>query len=271
MSPYWALLQARYRTMLQYRGAALAGASTQFWWGFIKVMILEAFYAANPGAAPMAFEAAVAYVWLGQAFIAMQPWNMDRDIVEMVRSGNVAYELMRPVDLYGYWYMRALAQRAASVTLRCVPIFLFTGIVLSFSPVSSWALGPPVSPAAALAFALALAVAFLLSAAITTLAHMTLFWTLAGEGISRILPAAVIVFSGMVVPLPFFPEWAQPIVRALPFRALCDVPFRLYTGDLSPAAALPELAFGLAWTLALVAAGRILLARGARRLVVQGG
>ncbi len=35
MSPYWALLQARYRMLLQYRGAAFAGAATQFGWGCI--------------------------------------------------------------------------------------------------------------------------------------------------------------------------------------------------------------------------------------------
>jgi ABC-2 type transport system permease protein len=114
-------------------------------------------------------------------------------------------------------------------------------------------------------------VAFLLSAAITTFAHIALLWTLSGEGVQRILPAFVIVCSGMVVPLPFFPEWAQPILRALPFRALCDVPYRIYTGHIASAEAAPEIAVALAWTLALVIAGRALLVRGARRVVVQGG
>jgi ABC-2 type transport system permease protein len=271
MSPYWALLQARYRMLLQYRGAAFAGAATQFWWGFIKVMIFEAFYLANAAAAPMGFEAAVTYVWLGQAFLAMLPWNLDRDVVEQVRSGNLSYDLMRPVDLYGFWFCGVLAWRSAGVTLRCLPIFVFSGALLSLTPLSPWALAAPASLTAGLGFVAALAVAFMLSAAITTLAHTALLWTLSGEGVQRILPAFVVVFSGMIVPLPFYPEWSQPFVRALPFRALCDVPYRIYSGHLSSAEAASEIGLALAWTLALVIAGRALLVRGARRVVVQGG
>ncbi len=234
-------------------------------------MVFEAFYLANASAAPMGFEAAITYVWLGQAFLAMLPWNLERDVVEMVRSGNVAYEFMRPVDLYGFWFAGVLAYRSAAVSLRCLPIFVFSGALLSLTPLAGWALAPPASLAAALGFSVAIAVAFLLSAALTTLAHIALLWTLSGEGVQRILPAFVIVFSGMVVPLPFFPEWAQPIVRALPFRALCDVPHRIYTGHISSADAASEIAIALAWTVVLVIAGRALLVRGARRVVVQGG
>jgi ABC-2 type transport system permease protein len=271
MSPYLALLQARYRMLLQYRGAAFAGAATQFWWGFIKIMIFEAFYLANAAAAPMGFDAAVSYVWLGQAFLAMLPWNLEREVVELVRSGNLAYEFTRPVDLYGFWFARVLAWRSAGVTLRCLPIFVFSGALLSWTPLAPWALAPPASLAAALGFAAALVVAFLLSAAITTLAHVSLLWTLAGEGVQRMLPALAVVFSGMIVPLPFYPAWLQPVLRALPFPALCDVPYRIYTGHLSSAEAASEIGLGLAWTLALVIAGRMLLVRGTRRVEVQGG
>jgi ABC-2 type transport system permease protein len=271
MSPYWAVLRARCSVLLQYRAAALAGVATQIWWGFIKIMVLEVFFRANPAASPMSYEAAIGYVWLGQAFLAMLPWNLERELADLVRSGNVAYELVRPVDLYGYWYGRVLAFRLASAALRCAPIFLFAGVVLAHTPLASWALGWPPSLAAGLAFVAAVAAAFLLSAAINTFVQITLLWTLSGEGVSRILPAFVVVFSGMVVPLPFFPDWAQPFLRALPFRSVCDVPHRLYTGDLAAAQAGPELAFTLAWTFAFVGAGRLLLSRGMRRVVVQGG
>jgi ABC-2 type transport system permease protein len=144
-------------------------------------------------------------------------------------------------------------------------------VVLAHTPLASWALGWPPSLAAGLAFVAAVAAAFLLSAAINTFVQITLLWTLSGEGVSRILPAFVVVFSGMVVPLPFFPEWMQPVLRALPFRALCDVPYRIYTGHLSGSEAASEIALALAWTVALVIVGRTLLVRGTRRVVVQGG
>ncbi len=86
-----------------------------------------------------------------------------------------------------------------------------------------------------------------------------------------IVPHLVTVLSGMIVPLPVLPQLLQRLLRALPFSYLVDVPYRLYAGDI-PAAALPGLlAVGLAWTAAIVAAGRLLMGRATRRLVIQGG
>ena len=100
LRPYRAVLSARFRALLQYRGAALAGLGTQFFWGLIRMMIFTAFYAGAAGAMPMSRESVVAYVWLGQAFFLLIPFRGDAEIIGMIRSGNVAYELLRPVDLY---------------------------------------------------------------------------------------------------------------------------------------------------------------------------
>ena len=113
--------------------------------------------------------------------------------------------------------------------------------------------------------------ALFLSSAFATLMTISLLWTISGEGISRIGPALAYVFSGLIVPLPLLPDWAQTTLRLLPFRGLVDTPFRLYMGHLPPREALGALAHQAAWTLALVGWGRWLLRRGLRRVVVQGG
>lgn len=270
MRRYTALLSARFRMMLQYRAAALAGVVTQFFWGSIYVMIYEAFFSLGVQA-PMSFTATVSYVWLGQALLAIQPWNHDREIEAMVQRGHVAYELVRPIDLYTLWFVRAVAWRTATASLRFLPIVVVTGIVLPCLGAERWALLPPPSLAAGGAFGLALLVAIALSAAITTVVHVSLLFTLSGEGISRIMPTLVILFSGGVVPLPFFPDWIQPLLHALPFRGLADVPFRIYNGDIALSRAGLEIAGSALWTLLLIALGRALLRRATGRLVVQGG
>jgi ABC-2 type transport system permease protein len=75
----------------------------------------------------------------------------------------------------------------------------------------------------------------------------------------------------MVIPLPLFPDWAQPALRLLPFAALMDLPARVYTGDVAAGAAGWVLLHQALWTAALALLGRALLGRAARRLVVQGG
>jgi ABC-2 type transport system permease protein len=89
--------------------------------------------------------------------------------------------------------------------------------------------------------------------------------------VTQIAPAFVILFSGMVIPLPLFPDWLQPLLKAQPLRGLVDVPFRIYTGHIPPAAALREIAAQLAWAALLAAAGRIWLGFATRRVALQGG
>ncbi|MCW3051895.1 MAG: transporter permease, partial [Chthonomonadales bacterium] len=129
----------------------------------------------------------------------------------------------------------------------------------------------PPSAASGLAWLLTTFGATLLNTAFMTLVTLTMFWTLSGEGMQRLAPFLVYMFSGMLLPLAFWPDAAQPLLHLLPFRGMIDVPFRVYLGLISPMQALGEFAVQMLWTTALVLAGRALLARGTRRLVIQGG
>ncbi len=263
MRPYLAFLGARFRVLLQYRAAALAGLGTQLFWGLIRLMIFDAFYRSTTLPQPMTFEQVVTYVWLGQACFALLPINIEPDVRELVRSGNVAYELLRPIDLYGLWYSRSLAMRLAPTVLRAVPLAILAALFFG--------LGPPISAAAGVAALLALTVGLLLAASITTLLSITLLWTLAGDGITRLGLAAVYLFSGLIVPLPLFPDWMRTFFALMPFRGLADAPFRVYMGHI-PLSELGAVFLHQAiWLGLLVAAGRALMRRGLRRLVVQGG
>ena len=101
MISYWAVLSAQFRSLLQYRAAALAGLGTQVFWGLIRVMIFQAFFRSTTVEQPMELGDVLTYVWLGQAFLALLPWQ-DNALRSLIRTGGVGYELLRPVDLYGF-------------------------------------------------------------------------------------------------------------------------------------------------------------------------
>jgi ABC-2 type transport system permease protein len=270
MRPYLAILGARFRMLLQYRGAALGGIGTQSFIALMRIMVLEAFYASATSGPPLTFSRAVGYVWLGQATLAMQPYNVDRDVREMVRTGAVGYELIRPTNLYALWYSRALAWRTAPLLLRLIPLLLVSSLLMPVLTLDEWALRPP-SLAAAGAWILAMAGAAAVSSAITTLMSVSLLWTISGEGMATLVSAAAGLLSGLYIPLPLFPAWSQPVLQLLPFAALIDLPARLFTGDLPPSAIGAVLLHQGAWTVALVALGASLLRRATRQLVIQGG
>ncbi len=263
LAPYRSVLSARFRMLLQYRAAAVAGFGTQLFWGVIRVMIFTAFYRSSTRPQPLSLPDLITYLWLTQAMFALAVWNVDQEIRQMIRTGTVAYEMLRPLDLYGLWFSRALAARIAPTLLRAVPMFLVAGLFLG--------LRMPPSPASALAWAVATIGAFLLAASLSTLVTISLLYTIAGEGISRFMPSLVYTLSGILVPLPLLPIWAQSVINWLPFRDLVDTPFRLYLGQISPQRMGWILLHQTAWLAILTLLGRALLSRATRRLVVQGG
>lgn len=259
----WAALRAQFGNLLQYRGAAVGGLITQMFFGLVFIMVYEAVYAGT--AAPRALNLAqvVTYVWLNQAFFAMQPWSPDAEVRQMMRNGAVAYELVRPCPLYALWFARAVALRTAPVLLRAVPLltlaYLFFGLQLSAGAASAaW-------------WAVSMLAALTLSCSLTVVLNCSLFWTVSGEGVVMLMPALVMFFSGQNLPLPLFPDWLQTFLAWQPLRGLLDVPARIYSGSILPADAAVNVAGQLAWSAVFVALGWLMARRGLRRLVIQGG
>lgn len=271
MRPYLSTFAARFRTLLQYRAAAWAGFGTQTFFGFVRVMIFSAFYASTTTQPPLSFAQMMSYIWLGQALFALIPLREDPEIAAMIRSGDVAYELVRPVHLYAYWFARAVAQRTAPVLLRAAPMVVVAAGILPIAGGGRWGLGAPASASAGALFGLSIVAALLLACTFSLLISTSMLWTVSGEGVSTLFPVIVWSLSGMVLPMPFFPPALQRVFVLLPFRGLMDVPFRIYTGSIVGSRALGEIAVQLAWVVALAWTGNALVKRGLRRAVLQGG
>jgi ABC-2 type transport system permease protein len=269
--PYLAAFRARFQLMLQYRAAALAGFATQCWWGGIRIMVFAAFYGVHAAAAPISLADAVTYVWLGQALLALLPWLADPEIGQAVRSGGVGYDRLRPLDAYGYWYARTLGWMLARAVPRAALMMLAAGIVLPLVGLEAWAWRPPSSPAAALLFIPAFALMTMLAAAVVMLANIIVAANLNERGVNAVLTPVVIVFSGSLLPLNFYPEVLQPLLHLQPFAGLVDIPFRIYFADLRGGVALQGLALQAGWTIVLIALGRLAMERVMRRLEMQGG
>jgi ABC-2 type transport system permease protein len=125
--------------------------------------------------------------------------------------------------------------------------------------------------AAALLFVPAFALMTSLGAAVLMLANIVVAASLNERGVNAVLTPLVIVFSGMLLPLDFFPDALRPFLHVQPFAGLVDIPFRIYFADLSGGAALRGLALQAGWTLVLIGVGRLAMARTMRRLEMQGG
>ena len=98
----------------------------------------------------MNYSSIVSYIWLKEAFLVLfNTWAADNDLFGMVQSGDIAYELCRPVSVYSMWFSRITGSRVSEAVLRCVPVLL-----CAFLMPEPYRMGLPVSMEAFLLFIL---------------------------------------------------------------------------------------------------------------------
>lgn len=267
IKPYLAFFEIRFNCGIQYRTAAAAGVLTQIMWGMMQILLYHAFYKNCPENFPMGFSQTATYFWLRQAFMRLFiPWAVDADILEAVTSGQIAYELLRPLDLYDMWFLKSLASRVSKTILRCIPVLL----VGSFVPApfglmlrGRWRVLP--------VFLISIVAGACVVTAFMMLIYGITVSTLSSAGIRTLALSAMEFLAGGIIPLPFLPDSVRKVVEVLPFAAMQNMPYRIYSGNISGWNAVCGVGFQLLWLLILVITGKLLFGRTVRRAVVQGG
>lgn len=267
MRTYISVFRIRLMLGMQYRVAAFAGVAVQFFWGFITIMVFEAFYASSGAIQPMTLSQLVTYVWLQQSFLyIIMMWYRDHSLFDLITQGNIAYELCRPLNLYFLWYAKLIAGRLSGVLLRCVPI-----LVVSFFLPEPYRLMLPPDVPTLLLFILSLLLGLTVVVAISMLMYISVFVTLSPIGSSLIFSVAGEFLAGMIIPIPLMPIWAQKIAYLFPFHLTCDMPMRIYSGHIPFNEALTGIGIQIVWVLGLVICGSLLMKTVLKRVTVQGG
>lgn len=266
MRAYLSIIKIRFNLLLQYRVAAFAGIVTQFFFGMIMVMVLYGFYSSNTQVMPIDYKSAITYIWLGQGMLGMLPWNGDGEIQDLIRNGNVTYELIRPMNLYNHWFARAFALRTAPTLLKSIPLFIFAMLLPK-----EYSMELPQNLLSFIGWIITTFGALMISCGITNIISITTLYSLSGSGIQRLLAAIVMLFSGMIVPLPLFPDRLKQVINLLPFSGLVDIPARFFTGEIIFSEILKYFGFQLFWAFLLYILGQWILKRKINDLVIQGG
>ena len=264
---YWSVFRIRFNAGLQYRAAAWGGIVTQFFWGFLNILLFKAFYDADPAAFPMTMEETAAYVWLRQAFFSLFcSTRFDNSLFESIVSGGVAYELARPVDLYGLWYSKSLAIRFSDASLRMLPIL---AVAMLLPAPYGLRLPPDLPTFFATLFSVFLAT--LVICATAMFVYILTFYTMQPRGLRVIYFSIVDLLSGSLLPLPFFPDAVRRWLEKTPFAASTDIPLRIYSGNIPAGEVLGNIILQLFWLAAMVLLGKLAMSRALRRTVIQGG
>lgn len=262
MRLWWEVALRGWRQRSVYRTAVYAGLFTNATFGALRAYVLLAILAQRDMVGGLDTRAALGFVFFTQALLAPVMLFGWTELAERVRSGDVATDLYRPVDLQLYSLAAFAGRSAFELVFRSVPI-VAVGI-LAFGV----ALPPPqLVPAVVLTAALAILVGF----ALAFLLNLLAFWLLDSAGVASIAVALGFVLSGLAVPLTFLPSPWAGVAQALPWASMLQRPVEVALGLHSGWGLVGVLAAQAGWAAVLLLAGKQLLERAAARVVVHGG
>ncbi|MCL3996594.1 MULTISPECIES: ABC transporter permease [Streptomyces] len=260
---YTAVAAGGFRRYATYRAATAAGVFTNTVFGLILVYTYQALWSERPHLGGYDQAQAVTYVWLGQAFLstlAIGGGGVEDELMERIRTGDVAIDLYRPADLQLWWLAADLGRALFQLLGRGVVPFVFGALCF---PVAL-----PADAGRWAAFLVAVVLAMLVGFGIRYLVALSAFWLLDGTGVTQMGWLLGYFCSGMLLPLNVIPGALGEIVRVLPWSSLLQAPADILLGHADP---LPTYLFQGAWAVVLLGAGRLAQSAATRRVVVQGG
>jgi ABC-2 type transport system permease protein len=267
---YWELARCGFRRTAIYRSAALSGAVTNTFFGFLRAYLFIALYQETQGQGQG--QAAVggytlpdvlAFTFITQgmaALIGLWAWW---PIAETVQNGQVATDLSRPYDYQLSWLAQDYGRALFQLVARSMPPFL-VGMV-------AFGVTLPTDPLVWLATIPSVLLAITASFGWRFVLNLTTFWLVDHRGVAGISLLMSMLLSGFMVPLAMWPDGLREAVTLLPFASMVAIPIDVFLGKLQGADLLAALALQAFWAVALLGIGRLVLASALHKLVVQGG
>ncbi len=263
MRLHWEIARRGYRRYAAYPAATFAGIWTNTIFGFLQAYILLALFENRTDIGGYDAADTVTYVWFAQAILMTVYAFGWVELALRIRSGDVATDLARPLDPLRYWLAFDLGRALYHLVFRGIPPFLIGMIVFD--------LELPESPATWLWVAVSVTLAVVVSLAYRFLYNLAAFWLLDYRGVVAIAITISLLFSGFVIPLPFFPDWLETIARALPFAAMVQIPVDVFLEQAQGVELASALLLQVVWAVVLLGLARTVLSGAIRRVVIQGG
>ena len=257
------LCKLAFQRQFSYRAANLAGLATNFFFGLLRAALMVALYNSRAEVAGISLNEAITCTALTQAVIAFLHIFGWWDVMQAVYSGDIASDLLKPLDYFTFWLAQDIGRAIAHLLVRGVTIVLAYALFYQVAvpqTIGQW-----------LALVASLALGLLVGFSWRFLVNLTAFWSPDARGIGRVAFGLSWFMSGFLMPLRFFPDWFVHLCNLTPFPSMVNTVLEVYLGILTGPALLKAMGIQILWILILSALCQIGMRAGVRKLVIQGG
>ena len=260
---YWAFARVGFINTLAYRLRYYTGIVTYFIYVSVYYFIWKAIYAHSASIEGFDFTHLLTYIGVGWIIRSFYFNNIDQDLAYQVIEGRLAMDLIKPVNIQLMYVSRAAGESVFRLALLTVP----TAVVLFMV----YPLRRPASVGHAGAFLVSVALSFLIVAAINFAVGTFALHLQSILGLMRAKFFLLELFSGLLLPISFFPHIVQKILSVMPFEYISYIPMLIYLGKLSGSGLARAIAIQILWVAILLAIGDGLWRWSSRKVTIQGG
>ena len=207
---YWAFARVGFINTLAFRLRYYTGIVTYFIYVSVYYFIWKAIYEHSTAIEGFDFAHLLTYIGVGWIIRSFYFNNIDQDLAYQVIEGRLAMDLIKPVNIQLMYVARAAGESVFRLALLTIP----TAVVLFwFIPCAC----PPACGHAA-AFLVSVILSFLIVAAINFAVGTFALRLQSILGLMRAKFFLLELFSGLLLPMTFFPHIVQKILAVMPFR-----------------------------------------------------
>ena len=144
-------------------------------------------------------------------------WNLQM----LIQTGRFITFMLRPLSHRYFALSQKVGHRILGFTIEFIPVYLIFYFLFDI----------PLIPANIFWALVSLTLGFLMMFLIDYCVGMTGFWLVKTGGIRSMFLLGRDVFTGVLIPLTFFPDVIQKILLYLPFQYISYVPVRVFLGS----------------------------------------
>jgi ABC-2 type transport system permease protein len=260
---YWSVFITALQQAMAYRGRTLLTFLANLIWVVMLYYLWQTVYAGTGVIEGFSWTQMRSYILLSYAITMLLSFGSAGRMMAPIRTGEIAQDLLRPLD---YLYSQFAMTLAAAVIEGGLSIL----VTLALGSLV-FGLLPPVSLTALLLFLVSIVLGFLIKFLVTFLTTLLCFWTINSLGLLWAQSAIINLFSGMLIPLAFFPAGLRTLAEWLPFQGIVYTPVMIYLGQIQGPALIPAMVVQVGWVAILWIGARLFWSRAIRALDIQGG
>ena len=210
------------------------------------------------------FEEMIIYLFISFLTSVMISVDISHDISREVKDGSIAINLVRPIN----YEMRMLFQGLGSILYNFIIIFIIGFSIITFLFYNFFGY---ISILRIFIYFLSIILGIFINFYYSYIFGLISFKITNMWGLSQIMQAIINLLSGALIPIAFFPKWAQSINSFLPFSSAIYTPSMIYLGKIRGVDILFALGLQLFWAIVLMIISRKMWKVLIKGLTILGG